>query len=175
MNRLVMTGLTLMWSLSALSADSSQEDCASIAADTARLACYDKRNARPATPPVRVQDPDDVALTEQRHAEPERSEVAPAATETLFGRSVEEQNIALEKVAKVDHLEFIDSRVEQIDRNRLDQVTLVLGNQQIWKQTGSSRLHLKVGDTVRIERAAMGSYLLQKSSGSSSMRVKRID
>ena len=65
-----------------------------------------------------------------------------------------------------------------MDRNRLDQkMTLVL-EQPAGLEADRFELACNLQGrvtTVRIERAAMGSFLLQKSSGSSSMRVKRID
>ncbi len=173
MNRVVITGLSLILSVTALSADSDQKNCASITSDTARLACYDKLNNKSATP-SQTADSVTVETVEQGNPVSVDGDVAISA-ETLFGRRVGEQKVALEKSANVDHLEFIDAHVEQIDRNPLGKITIVLSNQQIWKQISSSRLHLKVGDSVHIERAALGSFLLEKSSGSSSMRVKRID
>lgn len=173
MNRVLIAGLSLIWNMTALSADPSQENCVLIASDTARLACYDKLHNKPE---LLVQGGDSAAVeaTGQSHPISADSE-AVVSTEMLFGRSVKKQNAALEKSANIDHLEFIDAQVVQIDRNSLGKATLVLSNQQIWKQIDSSRLHLKVGDSIRIERAALGSFLLEKSSGSSSMRVKRID
>ena len=50
-----------------------------------------------------------------------------------------------------------------------------LDNAQIWEQLDSSRLTLKTGEGILIKSARLGSFLLEKQTGSRSIRVKRID
>ncbi len=66
-----------------------------------------------------------------------------------------------------------EARVRAIRRDPRVSLVLRTGGQSVTVKP--DQRYYRVGDTVRIEGAAMGSYLLQKSSGSSSMRVKRIE
>jgi len=163
MNRLVIIGLVLIWSVAVMAEDLHSEECASIDSDSARLACFDRLSGNSAV------------LGETKNPVAENNTATDISTVELFGKSTAEQNRILEQSVDADHLKFIDALVEQVELNRFGKMTIALSNQQTWKQSDSIRLHLKVGDEVRIKRAAMGSYLLQKSSGSSSIRVKRID
>ena len=49
-----------------------------------------------------------------------------------------------------------------------------LANGQMWAQTElNSRIEVRVGDTVRIRRGALGSYLLSNDAGMAT-RVRRV-
>ena len=50
---------------------------------------------------------------------------------------------------------------------------VTLDNGQVWKQVDASNLRLRVGDTVDIERASLGSFMLRKKGSKRSMRVSR--
>jgi hypothetical protein len=52
---------------------------------------------------------------------------------------------------------------------------VVLDNGQTWRQLDNKALHLDSGETVVIRKASLGSYQLEKESGSRRIRVKRLN
>ncbi len=65
--------------------------------------------------------------------------------------------------------------ISEIDTTAYGKLVLSFTNGQIWRQLDSRRTTLRPGDEVRISSAMSGSFLLSKSSGGTSIRVRRID
>ncbi len=146
------------------------QDCRMLAGRDARLACYDGladslaiRRTVPETAPEVVAAPT-VASPPPAPAVPEKTVEQPAG-ESEFGRPPE-------KTAAPD---AIVVGIRAIDRTAFGKLILTLDNGQVWQQLDSRRTTLRAGDEVRIASAMSGSFLLQKASGGSSIRVKRID
>ena len=86
-----------------------------------------------------------------------------------------------ERVACYDA--FVDSQsIEQIAatvtdvRESADKKLIVsLDNGHVWRQLDNKSLHLGNGEAVIVRKASLGSYRLEKASGSRSIRVKRAD
>lgn len=76
------------------------------------------------------------------------------------------------KAADTD-IEALTATIVSKEKNPRGRVILTLSNGQIWGQIDDGFLSLHVGDTVVIERAALGSFMLRKKSGSKPIRVKR--
>ena len=49
-----------------------------------------------------------------------------------------------------------------------------LDNGQVWRQTNTPTLKLKVGDAIVVRKAAFGSFKMKKASANTTMRVSRI-
>jgi len=205
MTKIMITAIASLWAATGIAANSATEDCRAIESDTERLACYDgrtetiERESVATTEPVAAstsavlagQTASDTtrnagtvspiaastttALAAQTTPTETERAVADVSPEDMFGRSADETTRILEQSINIENLEFLDATVEQIDRNRFGKLSIVLSNRQTWKQSDSSRMNLRVGDEIRIERAALGSYLLEKKSGSTSIRVKRVE
>jgi hypothetical protein len=63
--------------------------------------------------------------------------------------------------------------VTTIER-RGDKFVVTFANEQVWAQTEvNTRIEVRVGDTVRIRRGALGSYLLSNEAGIAT-RVRRV-
>jgi hypothetical protein len=63
--------------------------------------------------------------------------------------------------------------VTAIER-RGDKFVVTFANEQVWAQTEvNTRIEVRVGDTVRIRRGALGSYLLSNEAGIAT-RVRRV-
>ena len=52
--------------------------------------------------------------------------------------------------------------------------TFTLDNGQVWRQTDSGRAIWRGGEQVTLERGALGSFFMRKTTGGRSLRVKRI-
>ncbi|MBY6225433.1 hypothetical protein [Ferrimonas balearica] len=76
---------------------------------------------------------------------------------------------------KPEAVDAITSAVTKVTTNPYGQWTLTLENGQRWRQTESRRYKVKSGDTVTIERASLGSFLLSAEGRNGSTRVKRLD
>ncbi|MBY6095812.1 hypothetical protein [Ferrimonas balearica] len=76
---------------------------------------------------------------------------------------------------KAETIDAITSAVTKVTTNPYGQWTLTLENGQRWRQTESRRYKVKSGDTVTIERASLGSFLLSAEGRNGSTRVKRLD
>jgi hypothetical protein len=73
-----------------------------------------------------------------------------------------------------DEIENISATVTAISRRPHGERVLTLDNGQVWAQTqAGAYLRVRVGDTVTIRSAALGSYLLSVQHGGST-RVERI-
>ncbi len=114
--------------------------------DAQRLACYDREAAK---------------AGEQSAASPAATEAAgPQSPEEKFGyRGVlarEEQ-----ERAKVAALEQLEATVTEIARRGDGAMVMTLDNGQVWAQNRPDAFfRLKVGERVKIEPAALGSYMM---------------
>ncbi|MEL7185037.1 MAG: hypothetical protein AAFN50_01220 [Pseudomonadota bacterium] len=64
--------------------------------------------------------------------------------------------------------------VAAISKSATNKLTITLDNGQVWRQIDSTKLRLKVGDTVIIRAKSFGSFKLSKETGNRSIRVKRL-
>jgi hypothetical protein len=74
-----------------------------------------------------------------------------------------------------------DNEVEEMQMSVTDlvedsrgYVTVTLSNEQVWRQTESTRFRLQKGELVIIERGAFQSFYLSKPNNNRRIRVKRI-
>ena len=52
---------------------------------------------------------------------------------------------------------------------------ITLENGHTWRQTEDDSIQLKAGDSVTIEKASFGSFLLSKTGTNRKVRVKRVE
>jgi len=146
----------------AVLAQSPEEAIRACAAETdvlQRLACYDRAAAQLLGAPPPAAAAADGARSES---------VSPDA---LFGT----RNGALDRRKYSAVPKEITARVSQIEMRRTTGVLVVtLDNEQVWMEDQPSAYYpLKIGDTVRIRAAALGSYMMFAPSKRTT-RVTRI-
>ncbi len=138
--------------------------CRQLESDAARLQCYDEAAERVSTD-----------MQSKAEARPKPADKAPATQpEDLFGKSTEETAELVTEVLGIEDVDLIEARVTRIQRDPYDRLFIELDNQQRWKQTGGGRFNLKAGEPIVITRNFLGSFMLEKKSGSQRIRVKRI-
>jgi hypothetical protein len=154
--------------------------CNDLADADARLACYDAAVDRsrqsadsgaaptPAQPAARVQ-------AEPASAAEATGGAASLSQEDFFGKSGEEVERTVQEATGSEPIDSLGATVTKLQRYSYDKVLITLDNGQVWKQVDSSSLRLRVGDTVEIERASLGSFMLKKQGSKRSMRVSRED
>lgn len=98
---------------------------------------------------------DQIAGNLQQHAEKQ------------FGQ---EQKQAIEEAP-----DSITATITEATEGAYGKYIFTLDNGQIWRQVdSSSRAIWRGGEQVEIERGALGSFLMRKTSGGRSLRVKRV-
>jgi len=140
--------------------------CANESDDAQRLRCFDAvvANLRktPAAPAATAAAPSPAAQAP--------SSPPPAAAPTAEQRFGARGDISPDKHEEIDEL---TGTVTELGTKPHGELIVTLDNGQVWaeKQSGS-KVKLKVGDAVKIERGAMGSYTLLANGRSS--KVSRI-
>jgi hypothetical protein len=169
---IVLSSMGQCFSL-ARAADVSSEAllaCAQESNDARRLHCFDALVAdlrgASAVPPVAAAAAGAAATTAPAATTPHP---APAVTpEDRFGARGEL------KREKQPELSDLTATVTEVGTKPYGELVLTLDNGHVWAEiAANSKLKVKVGDTVKIERGALGSFLLIAPSGRSS-KVARI-
>jgi hypothetical protein len=144
--------------------------CRAIAADAARLACYDRLAARAAESPVAASTP---VQSSTAAVAPQPSGPVPTP-EDLFGRDAVAAEAIVRESAGIGQLEEIRQPVTSVSRNAEGRLLIALANGQAWLQLDGPVPRLAAGDEVRIRRAALGSYLMAAPGTTRGLRVRRI-
>lgn len=172
------------------------ETCVQIENDLQRLLCYDqlfkpseKTDAQTQSTPAATLVPVMPAEASDSAAPPApASSVAQAVSPEINGapavsskaEKTQQQLIDsfgaedLGVTEKTEELSKIESVVEDISENRREIRTFTLSNGQIWRETESSGLRIKVGMSIYIEKGALSAHFLGKESSNRRVRVKRV-
>lgn len=141
-------------SLPTLATGGELDTCRAIASDSERLTCYD---ALVDSIPTTTEPP------------------AAVSSESLFGRDAVQTSAVLQQQTGISPPQSVDAEIRSTNWRADGMLLLNLQNGQQWEQIDGRPLPLAPGDTIRIRKAAFGSYLLYKQSGGRSIRVRRID
>ena len=155
--------------------------CAQVKDSLQRLVCYDRifqagDAAAPATAAApRAAAPAPVAVPAPRvTAVAPAVAAAPAKAPALGDESVQRKEKETSKPVEPANL---DATITALKETRPQVVRLTLDNGQVWQQMDMSTVfQVTVGDTVRIEKGAMGGYRLSRTSRGRSgwVRVTRL-
>jgi hypothetical protein len=153
--------------------DAGLAACRAIAADAARLACYDRlagEASGPAAAPLPAPTPIGPVPTAGAPAQP-----APVPTpEELFGRDAVAAEAIVRESAGIGQMEELRQPVASVGRNAEGRLVIALANGQAWLQVDGPAPRLAAGEEARIRRAAFGSYLLTTPAVTRGIRVRRI-
>lgn len=147
-------------------------DCRDVPLAGARLDCYDRAVDRFAEEEAAAAEAPAAADTATPQSEDTAGQLS---AEELFGKSAEGIQERIEEIVGAESLDQIEARVTETWTIAPGKIAMRLDNGQVWRQVVSSRLRLSEGDDIIIRRASLGSYLLQKTGSSRSMRVSRSD
>lgn len=138
-------------------------DCRRIAESAQRLACFDAAAARL-----------DEAASSGAVVVVDREQVQQARRE-IFGFSVPSFDLfgGGEGRAAPPPIENVEAVIEAYTRGGDGRLVLTLENGQVWRQIDGETASARRGATVRIRRAALGSYLAN-IDGQIAIRVRRV-
>jgi hypothetical protein len=136
--------------------------CAGIADDAARLACYDAATGRLR----QAESQGQVAVVDRERARQLERE--------SFGFQLPSLSRLLGGGGGERAIENIQANVSRVRELANGYHSFVLDNGQVWTQIEPQGVrNVRAGDSVRIERAAMGSFRLISSRGGAGHRVRR--
>ena len=150
----------------ALTAEEALTKCRQIEDIAERVVCYD--NIVDSLFPM---DSSDNVETITSPESPKSSAVPDA--QSLFGASDAEANRIIEESLDIEQIDQIVAVVTDAQQSATKKLTVTLDNGQIWRQLDNQSLRLKSGETVIIRKASLGSFFMEKESGSRRIRVKR--
>ncbi|NVK58056.1 MAG: hypothetical protein HWE26_20865 [Alteromonadaceae bacterium] len=169
--------------------------CKLIKADRERLACFDALTISTTQPgPSRSQTPDSQSASISKakaklnvpaeHAETstELKKEQPlavaraneAVTERKGSQADPANEFGLAPKSPVEEIQRITSTVTNVKSGPLGRRSVYLKNGSVWKQTDSSRMRLKNGQDVYVERGLLGSFYMSYDGVNSRIKVKRI-
>jgi hypothetical protein len=173
--RLVAVPLLLLASPALAQAPAAMMACVKITSDTERLACFDKAMASTS--------PEARAASEKRAAEAAVVAAAAAKAKAEADAVAQRDSFGAESVASrsarfetpAGELQEIETSVTELLTNASGQWLFLLENGQLWKQADTSRVpHVRVGDRVKVTRAALGGYHLNFLKQKTWVLVKRV-
>jgi len=169
--------VSISWASGSVEAADAPARCAGIADDAARLACYDAIFGRPASASSSVATSSAAAATASAPVAAASAPAAPAAATTqpasgaaAFGMS--EKRLSQER----EEVDAITAKVVSVGSlPQPGRWKVTLDNGQVWEQreTTPESYRPRPGDTVKIRKASLGSFLLWAPDRGLS-RVRRV-
>ncbi|MGL4713815.1 MAG: hypothetical protein ACRCWP_15035 [Shewanella sp.] len=162
MRLIIIFAATILLSAQAhASIEQQLTQCVATADKLDRLVCYDKLAMEvKGTTPATIAVPTAVAIAITAPQAP----VAKIADD--FGLEA--------KRAQETTVDKIYLEIQSVAEDAYGAIKVTFTNGQIWKQTDGRKYNLKPGDTVYIEKAALGSFLMGTDNRNAKVRVKRL-
>ncbi|MCG9767563.1 hypothetical protein EXT48_17115 [Pseudoalteromonas sp. CO348] len=90
---------------------------------------------------------------------------------------LKEDGFGLEHKVKAasEEIEEITAKLVKTTTQGRDKMVFTLDNGQVWRQVSSETFFANEGDTLIIERASFGSFLMKKAGSNRTTRVKRVN
>ena len=152
----------------ALAAEDTLAECRQIEEIAKRVVCYDKF-----VDSHHLMDSSDSAESSRPPATTDSNAVLDA--QSLFGKDDAEAKRIVETSVAINQISQIEATVTDVQKSAHKKLTVTLENGQTWRQLDNDRMFLKSGETVVVREASLGSFLMEKTSGSRSIRVKRVN
>lgn len=155
-------------------------DCKQLTDNSARLSCYDRLAAtfvsQEASAVVAVPGTAVPGAVAPETAAPASAPtvVATPATATPSAEVIA-ADFGKTQSRPSDQVEQLQATVKSLSRNKMRKLLITLENGHTWRQTEDDSIQLKAGDSVTIEKASFGSFLLSKTGTNRKVRVKRVE
>lgn len=187
--RLLVIPLLLLATPALAQAPAAMMACVKITSDTERLACFDKAmastspEARAASEKRAAEAAVVAAAAAKARAEADAAKAQADAAKAEADAVAQRDSFGAEGVASrstrfeppAGELQEIETSVTELLTNASGQWLFLLENGQLWKQVDTSRVpHVRVGDRVKVARAALGGYHLNFLKQKVWVLVKRV-
>lgn len=183
---LTTTTLFLLTATAQVTAAPTLADCKKLTDNFARLNCYDqmglateKTAVAPAAPqaaaPVVSIAPAPTSVPVQATTPAPAPLVTPNPAQATVTVVNVEDEFGMTKKKPAEVVEEIDGKVTAFERNKYDKLVVTLENRQVWRQTDSDYIDMKIGDVVVIKKASFGSFLMSNGRDNRKIRVKRVE
>lgn len=164
---LITAAIILVSAQANASIEQQLSQCAGTADKLERLICFDKLAAS-------VKD-NAANITIPQITPAAVTTVAATAVVSTASKASATDNFGMEAKRVDDNaVDKIYLEVQSIEEDAYGAIKVTFTNGQVWKQTDSRKFTLKQGDTVYIEKAALGSFLLGTDERNAKARVKRL-
>lgn len=168
-----MFALTLFTAAPAIAHAKSPTDplyaCATITNDAERLKCFDTTLAQ-----LRAAEQTGEVTVVDR-ASVQRLEKDSFGFQLPSFGAIFSHKTPVEAANTPSSVSEVSGKIERVSRSK-DGALFVLDNGQSWRQTDTvSTALVRVGDTVAIKRAALGSFMLVRASGGEGVKVRRVE
>jgi hypothetical protein len=189
--RLTLLGLGLAATLNTTQSHAQQDTfavCASINDDAVRLACFDAAvkasqvNPQPQQPAANTA-PRRVVEDAPAESTPSSRVVenvapgpapAPAQEENPAEVATSQENFGLEHKIEQEADAPVALEVASASHNKLTGWTIEFSNGQVWRQVGTNKFDIQVGNTYQISRASLNSFMLGSTESRRQIRVTRV-
>jgi hypothetical protein len=136
--------------------------CTSISNDGERLTCFDKLASNTVVNLTTEQESDKLVSQVKQAEREEAQKIADFSKEDI------------KKTGDDIELVSITGTISKLQKLLRGQWVISLKNGQKWQQTDTSRLNLKVGNDIRLQKGSLGSVYLFVEGSHRSIRVKRL-
>lgn len=159
MKILLLILISFLFAQPALADEDALTKCRQIEDIEARVACYDE-------------------FVDARYMMGSGDRVETRATavpdaQSLFGTNDADAKRIVETSLAIEQIDQIEAVVTEVRKSATRKLVVTLDNGQVWRQLDSQPMRLKSGESVIVRKASLGSFLMEKQSGSRSIRVKR--
>ncbi|ABZ78425.1 conserved hypothetical protein [Shewanella halifaxensis HAW-EB4] len=162
---LLLTTASLMLSSTAYASIETQlAKCATIEDKLERLICYDDLSqATQSNSTVTKSLPTAETVT-----------VAASSAAVVSTTNKPQDEFGKVKKSQDEEISKIYLNVSKVSKDSYRALKIQFSNGQVWKQTDSRSFRLKADQTVYIEKAALGSFMLGLDDRNTTIRVKRL-
>ncbi len=157
--------------------------CAHILSGEVRLACYDRaytdsgrvgsRTASKMEEPENNQRSSDVKTGSVQAVESEPTEVS-IPSRPLPLKQNAEKDFGRKKTDKAP-VEYIEASIVEVKQDSQKINYFRLDNGQVWRETEDFRVRFKIGQSIKIEKAILGTYNLRMDGLKKLVKVKRVN
>lgn len=147
--------------------------CSQVDNSLKRLVCYDKLNQQ-----AKGYEDSELPthITRQGNYPSNAPSQAPVNVASNSSASAEDNfGLPILQVVKQtqNQVDSLSGQVKEVKKTRRGKLVITLGNGQVWTQTDTASMLIKVGDSVNIEKGLLGAFFLKTSSGKTRIKVKR--
>lgn len=168
---LIMAAIMLVPVQANASIEQQLTQCATTADKLDRLICYDKLAESVKADTISTQT---IPTTVATVAVPTTAAAIVATAPQAPAAKIADDFGMEAKRVQENTVDKIYLEIQSIAEDAYGDIKVTFTNGQVWKQTDGRKYNVKQGETVYIEKAALGSFLMGTDDRNAKVRVKRL-